>query len=188
MSANVDLNEIFKEILSFMPRVSLTLYYLLQQTTVKYIDERKTLKIGSNEIIIPAETDGLEIRLYKDWLNMPLEQKIGTVIHELLHILLRHPIRAKNIFEKHGYNVYIHYLTNIAMDAKVNHAVNELLGKSVKHEFRELFSEEELEKCSVEELAEKLRETYQSAYKAKQFNDYKLSREENQYIWKEKIP
>ena len=156
----VDLNEIFRDILAYMPKVSLTLYHLLNQTTVKYIDKKKTLKIGNSEVIIPAETDGLEIRLYKDWLDMPLEQKVGTIIHELLHILLRHPIRARNIFVKHGYSTYTHYLVNIAMDAKVNHAINQMFGKTIKEEFRNLFTEEELKESSVEELAEKLLNKY----------------------------
>ena len=161
-----NLKDLFKDVMAYIAIINLTLFYLLQQTkVVLYLDQTKTRKVRNRTLTIPAETNGLEIRLYKPWLDMPMEKKIAVILHELIHILHRHPLRAKNIFAKHGYDEYIHFLTNVAMDAKVNYTVNQLFGKVIVMEFRDLFTEEELEKESVEELADKLINRYKSKNK-----------------------
>ncbi len=45
----------------------------------------------------------------------------------------------------------------------------------------------EFDDINDEKLAQDLRNIYQTVYKEKQFNEYKLTRDENQYVWKNRI-
>lgn len=151
------INEIkdeFEKVKVLLVRKSLPLYFLLANTRIIYVD-REGKDLFSEYY---AQTDGFTIYLFKQWKNLPVEQKAGVIIHELLHILLRHPERGMELQRRYG--PQSHLIINLAMDAKVNLYINKLFNKDLlKRWEKELeISEEEIERLSIEEIVEKLLE------------------------------
>lgn len=82
-------------------KVDPLLNYLLQNININIIDCDKT-----------AYTDGLEITFCKSFLNkLNIEAVAFVLVHELLHIILKHPKRVKNKNRK-VFNVACDYIVN----------------------------------------------------------------------------
>jgi len=149
-----EIREEFEKVKVLLVRKSLPLYFLLSTTRIIYVD--KEGKDLFTEYY--AQTDGFTIYLYKQWKDLPVEQKAGVIIHELLHILLRHPERGMELQRRYG--LQYHLIINLAMDAKVNLYINKLFNQDLLKKWeKELgLTEEEIEKLSIEEIVEKLLE------------------------------
>lgn len=140
-------DEIFRDCLAILARRFPTLYFLLRQLRVVYKDDQGL-----------AETDGRVIRLYRGWMEQDEIGRIVTLIHELIHVLLKHPFRKVEMVSRklsEGYNPKVlDVLANVAMDAKVNFYIRSL---GIKYELCFYsFNLNELKKLSVEELFELL--------------------------------
>ncbi len=116
--------EAFEECSLVLLRRFPTLYFILKSFKVVYVDESKVFKIPGFRGRVLAETDGRRIVLYKDWLSLDERDMVLTVIHELLHAILLHPIRKremviKKVSEGYGPREYLEILANAAVDFKV---------------------------------------------------------------------
>jgi predicted metal-dependent peptidase len=119
--------------------------------TLYFLSKHISFRIGEIEAI--AATTGKEIIVRHDFLNLPLKAQLLIYMHELYHILFKHPIRSVEL-QKKGYPFTA---VNIACDAKVNHFLRILMrpDPDVKHlvdTFNIPF--EMLDKSSVEEIVE----------------------------------
>lgn len=140
-------DELFRDCLVILARRFPTLYFLLKQLRVVYEDDQGL-----------AETDGRVIRLYRGWIEQDEIGRVVTLIHELIHVLLKHPFRKVEMVNRklsEGYNpTTLEVLANVAMDAKVNFYIRSL---GIGYELCFYgFSLNELKRLSVEELFELL--------------------------------
>ena len=157
----MDIEKMFDEIKYVMIRLTPACYFLLKQLRVEYIDEPGKRVIftenGPTEIETMACTDGTTLKLFRQWYELEnITDKIAIILHELYHVILRHPIRAAEFIRQFGIgdpknDMNIHYILNICMDSKVNYYLSKRINSSVLH-IAPYFTEEELEKCSIEEL------------------------------------
>jgi len=132
-----------------------SLYFVLKSLKVVYVNRSKTLDIHGIRGKVTAETDGRRITLYRDWLYLDDRERVVTLIHEILHAILLHPIRKremvmKKIEEGFGPKAYLDLLANAAVDAKVYEFMDMMNIKTGGQRYRGLSAEEIFEKL-VEE-------------------------------------
>ncbi len=152
-----DVREAFNEALLILLRRFISFYFLIKSLRVVYIDKDKIYTFGGIRLRIVAETDGRTIYLYREWLNQDERNRILTLIHELLHVMLLHPFRKMEMVKEKVVKGYrrelLEILANMAIDAKVNFYMTKL---GIKVDLPNYFSKHELEKLSAEDLFEKL--------------------------------
>ena len=151
----MNVKELYDDIMTTMARLNLPAYFLAKNLRVVYVDEMNNEKI--------AETDGREIILYRNWTELDDRDRYVVVLHELYHVLMKHPVRGASILEKYirpGMTVKeienLKRLLNIVMDCKVDYFIRKKKIDSKILLRLWIFSDEMLEKCSVEELFEYL--------------------------------
>ncbi len=78
------------------------------------------VSLGSEEMSKKADayTDGTTIFYCDSFFTMPLEHQLAVTIHEMLHIVLRHATRFKNIHQQQG-DRFNSAIANICADAIV---------------------------------------------------------------------
>jgi len=144
----------YQQVMIFLARVFPQLYFLSKQFRVVYVDEEVPQT--------PIMTDGRNIILTRTWISRDLPFRVVSFMHELYHILLKHPIRLYKLIDM-GEDPQIVIL---AGDAKTNYCVKQaLILRKVQdlHLYEEYIytfgiSDEVLEKASVEEIVEMLKE------------------------------
>jgi len=138
------IEEAYMQSMIFLARTFPHLYFLSKYLRVIY-DEQDMSYI--------AKTNGKAIYLTMNWLTLPYHLRLAIFMHELYHVVLKHPLRMKQM------NVYP-LIANIACDAKVNYILLQSLKKrmtniAIYEGFLSTFGvpEELLETASVEEIA-----------------------------------
>jgi predicted metal-dependent peptidase len=149
-------------------------YFMLNSLKIVYVDEVGEVRDDNGELIAntPVGVMGMTLYVYKNALGDGLFKKypIPTLKHEILHIALEHSIRGVEIIgrmaSKHNLVLTeenlkkVHFMVNIAMDAKVNYLLN-LDGVNTSWGVKgdKMWSMKDIEVCSVEELVDKLFES-----------------------------
>jgi len=123
-------------------------YFFLNNFSVVYFD--KYGRLGC------AATDGRKIYLYRDWLESSRERRYAVIKHELGHIMRKHSKRIMKLLKEYG--MEYHVLANIAADANINYKLicDESGLSKYLNTWNTYFTNEELEKYSIEELFMKL--------------------------------
>ncbi|MHA1286369.1 MAG: DUF2201 family putative metallopeptidase [Candidatus Thorarchaeota archaeon] len=138
--------EAYLQTMIFLARAFPQLYFLSKYLRVTY---------NENSYFI-ARTDGKSIEISPRWLALPYHGRLAVFMHEIYHVLLKHPLRLKYILES-GIDMET---AQIACDAKVNYSLmlslenamsNPELYKDILRTFG--IPEEMLEKASAEEIA-----------------------------------
>jgi predicted metal-dependent peptidase len=102
-----------------------------------------------------AYTDGISIFLNESrFSKLTPEEQTFVLVHELMHIILKHTIRGK----KYSSNPLLHYIANIVADAKANQYIHKYARnvKSIKyvttHHLYKLFDVKKADEKSFEEI------------------------------------
>jgi len=146
-------------------------YFLLNSMEVVYIDDVSEVLDGKGERLAsaPVAVEGLKIIFFKNALEDGVVKKfpIPIIKHEMLHVALEHCVRGvdimRNLITKHNLvptedNMgKVHFMVNLAMDAKVNHLLVKD-GDSVSWGFtgEGFWSNDDIDMCSVEEMVDKI--------------------------------
>ena len=143
----------YQQVMIFLARVYPHLYFLSKQFRIVYVPVEAEHT--------PIATDGGTIILTKSWVCRDLPFRIVSFMHELYHNMLQHPIRYEKLLN-HGEDPL---LAMLAFDAKVNYCVRQAMllknaDVSLYDKYLNTFGvpEEYLEKLSVEEIIELLKE------------------------------
>ena len=143
----------YQQVMIFLARVYPHLYFLSKQFRIVYVPVEAEHT--------PIATDGRTIILTKSWVCRDLPFRIVSFMHELYHNMLQHPVRYEKLLN-HGEDPL---LAVLAFDAKVNYCVRQAMllknaDVSLYDKYLNTFGvpEEYLEKLSVEEIIELLKE------------------------------
>ena len=82
------------------------------------------MTLGRDDIPAYAYTDGTTIYYCDSFFTLPQPMQLAAVIHETLHVVLRHAHRFKLIGNKHG-GSFNHQVANICADAIVIRAIKQ---------------------------------------------------------------
>jgi len=136
----------YTQINLFLARAFPHLYFLSKHLRVIYDDTMDYMAI----------TNGKEIYLTKKWFMLPYQARIAVFLHELYHVLMKHPLRTAAIAKQLKVDPIV---VNIAADAKANYAILQSLRTKLTDvdayvKFLQTFGvpTELLEKASVEEI------------------------------------
>jgi len=157
-----EIEDIFDEIKALLARIAPGCYFLLKNLRVIYRDEYGKRPVFNErgepmEVEVSACTNGTQLVLYRQWYEYPtIEDKIAVMLHELYHVLLRHPIRGAEFIRQIGTgdpinDNNIHFIINLCMDAKVNYLLSKII-RSERLHIPPFFDTKDLEEASVEEL------------------------------------
>lgn len=80
--------------------------------------------LGREDLQAYAYTDGTQIYFCDTFFTLPEDQQIGVLIHETLHVVLRHALRFKNVHSIQG-DKFNSQLANICADAIVDRAIKQ---------------------------------------------------------------
>jgi len=143
----------YQQVMIFLARVYPHLYFLSKQFRIVYVPVEAEHT--------PIATDGGTIILTKSWVCRDLPFRIVSFMHELYHNMLQHPVRYEKLLNR-GEDPL---LAMLAFDAKVNYCVRQAMllknaDVSLYDKYLNTFGipEEYLEKLSVEEIIELLKE------------------------------
>jgi len=102
--------EAYQQVMLILARSFPHLYFLSKYLRVVYVDKFSPQ--------MPVATDGRTIWITKSWLIEDIHFKLASFIHELYHVLLKHPLRMAQVMNATGAD----WLTVVtAFDAKVNY-------------------------------------------------------------------
>jgi len=136
--------------------------FLLKGMNIIFVNEDR--EDFGNGVTAHIKTDGDRIYIYRDFLKVDGKDQAYDILHELMHVVLKHNIRGveliRKVSEKIGATaamvVNVPMVVNIAMDAKVyrymsNDGFYRKAG-GIPYSLFSIFPSDELEKSSVEEL------------------------------------
>jgi len=132
--------------------------FILKGMRVVYTGkEREDL---GNGIVSHISTDGDTILVYKDFLKFSERDQLYDVVHEIMHVVLKHTVRGRTIIGTVAAKLGVDFksvaiVCNIAMDAKIYYYMKaDRFDRSggIPYDLYNFFKDDDIEKKSVEEL------------------------------------
>ena len=159
-----EMRDKYKEMLLIMARKHPAFYIFLKHCDIYYIPESGKEQIFGAEVQFNAfstiENGKMIIALFKQWFESEDSDKIKILLHELWHIINRHPLRMKSLIDiyKHKYQPVesLKVAINLAMDYKVDNHYIKAMKYNVDRALPNVLTQKDVDLLSIEEIFKKL--------------------------------